>query len=83
MSPGRWPDGDGVEVRGPHRCRRERLAHDGHDALDVRAACDLGDHAPVALVEVVLRRDDVGKDLAAVAHHRPPPSRRSSIRSRG
>ena len=43
---------------------------DGDDVAQVLARGEFGDNAAVVGVERDLRRDDVGEDLAAAAHHR-------------
>jgi len=59
---------DGIEfLRRDARCG-QRGANHRQNSFNVRAARDLGNDAFELLVKLMLRGDDVGKDLAAVAY---------------
>ena len=64
--PGPARDRDALDVRQLGARLAERLAEDRRHELEVPARRDLGDDAAVAGVQVGLRRDDVGADLAVV-----------------
>ena len=55
---------DEPHVVEPDPCLLQRIAHDGRDQLEVAARRDLRHDAAVTRVQVGLRGDDVGEDVA-------------------
>ena len=58
-------DGDPVDFVERQPRPLERVADRRQDELEVPPRCDLGHDAAVARMELRLRRDDIGEDLAA------------------
>ena len=63
-------DGDALDVRQLGAGLAERLADHRRDELEVPPGCDLRDDPSVARVEIGLRGDDVGANLAVVGDQR-------------
>ena len=63
-------DRDGVHVGKGLPCRGKGLLYHLVDPLRMFSGGDLRHHAPVEGMDVDLGRDDVGKDLSSVHHHR-------------
>jgi len=65
-----FPDGDGVQIARLKLSPTERLVDDRQDSLDVCPGGNFRHDAVEALVQVVLRRDDVGKDPSTILDDR-------------
>jgi hypothetical protein len=63
-------DRDAIDRRELDACLAKRLANDRRDELEMAARRDLGDDAPVASVQLVLRGDDGREHPAVARHHR-------------
>ncbi len=61
---------EAVHVVEPHPGRLQRAPHHRHQHLQVPPRGQLGHHAAVGCVHVVLRGDDAGEHLPASVHHR-------------
>ena len=51
-------DRDRVKIRERNPRVADRCSHRGQDRFDMGAACDLGDHAAILRVQVVLTGDE-------------------------